>query len=233
VSERENVRREYASEAGLAGRTSLWSRRPGPGPPEVAFAEVMAVSPGRLLEAGCGQGALAAQLMAAGVEVTALDQSERMVALTSARGVRAIVGDVEQLPFADASFDVSVANYMLYHLPDLDRGLSELARVLRPGGTLVAATNSDRQLAELWELAGRREPGGLGGFIAENGEASLTRHFSTVRRIDLADELQLTADEMRDYVSHSINHSHLAARIPDFRGRRAVGVADCVFVATR
>jgi SAM-dependent methyltransferase len=232
-NESEVARREYATETGLAGRTALWSRRRGPGPPEVAFAEVMALSPGRVLDAGCGQGAFAARLLDAGVEVVALDQSKRMVELTAAHGVHAVVGEVEELPFADASFDVAVANYMLYHLPDLDRGLSELLRVLRPGGTLVAATNGRHQLAELWQLAGSPVSEGFHGFITENGEASLARHFSAVRRIDLSDELQLTADEMRDYVSHSIRRRNLAARIPDFGDRRAVTVSDCVFVATR
>ena len=55
--------------------------------------------------------------------VAFVDQSERMVELARARGVTdAQVGDVQQLPFADASFDTAVAAWMLYHVPDLDRG---------------------------------------------------------------------------------------------------------------
>jgi 2-polyprenyl-3-methyl-5-hydroxy-6-metoxy-1,4-benzoquinol methylase len=58
----ELVRREYADESGLAGRTALWSRYTGRQPPDVAFEEVLAVRPRRVLDAGCGQGQLAARL---------------------------------------------------------------------------------------------------------------------------------------------------------------------------
>ena len=68
--------------------------------------------------------------------VTFVDLSQRMVELARARGIAdAHVGDVQELPFADASFDTVVAAWMLYHVPDLDRGLAEIARVLEPGGT--------------------------------------------------------------------------------------------------
>ena len=50
--------------------------------------------------------------------------------------------DVQALPFADNSFDVVVANHMLYHVPDPDLGVAELARVLRPHGALLVATNA-------------------------------------------------------------------------------------------
>src|SRR4029078_7030536 len=86
--------------------------------------------------------------------VSFVDVSPRMVELARARGVDAQVGDVQELPFADGSFDVAVAAWMLYHVPHLDRGLSELARVLRPGGILVAVTNSRYHLLELRELVG-------------------------------------------------------------------------------
>ena len=88
--------------------------------------------------------------------VVMVDISERMVALARERGVDALVGTVEALPFADGSFDCAVAAWMLFHVPDLDRGLAELARVLRPGGiAFVAVTNAAHHLDALRELAGR------------------------------------------------------------------------------
>src|SRR5690242_20281496 len=101
-----------------------------------------------------------------------------MVEIAREAGVDARVGDVQELPFGDASFDCAVAAWMLYHVPDLDRGLAELARVLRQGGRLVAATNSIDNMHELWRLVGRDRGTEDVRFFAENGEEPLRRHFS-------------------------------------------------------
>ena len=164
------VRREYADESGLTGRASLWSQRDGLQPQDIALEEIRGVGAARVLEVGCGRGEFAARMVNAGLDVTATDQSPRMVQLTAARGISAQVADVRQLPFADETFDAGVANFMLYHVPDIDRGIAELARVLRPGGSLIATTNSRRQLAELWELVGRDLSDRDDGFTRENGE---------------------------------------------------------------
>lgn len=227
----EVVRREYADEAGLLGRASLWTRRVGPQPQDVAFDEVIAARPASVLEVGCGRGEFAERVVAAGIRVVATDQSPRMVELTAARGVNGMVADVQDLPFAEAEFDVAVANFMLYHVPDLDRGLAELARVVKPGGCLIAATNSRFQLAELWELVARDLSDRDDGFTRENGDLRLGKFFSHVRRIDLDTKMRLTSAEIRDYVEHSIRHQHLAAQVPDMPEPLEVTAADSVFVA--
>ena len=112
-----------------------------------------------------------------GAEVVALDVSERMVELARGRGVDARVGDVQALPFADASFDTVVAAWMLYHVPDLDRGLAEIARVLAPGGQLVAVTNSELHLDEARARCGVSMVGRM-PFNRDNGEEILARHFA-------------------------------------------------------
>ena len=77
-----------------------------------------------MLEVGCGWGELAEWIARdTGAEVVAVDLSPRMVELARERGVDARVADVQQLPFADGEFDLVVAAWMLYHVPDLDRGL--------------------------------------------------------------------------------------------------------------
>jgi SAM-dependent methyltransferase len=226
------VRREYADEAGLAARTSIWSRRSGPRAQDVAFEAVVAGAPRRVLEVGCGRGELAERLLQAGLEVVACDQSERMVELTRARGVDARVAEVQDLPFPDGTFDVAVANFMLYHVPDVDRALAELRRVLRGGGRLVAATNGVDQLKELWELVGRDVSDRRRLFMRETGADFLGRHFSDVQMIDLPATVELSAEDMRYYVAHSVAHKHAVDRIPDFEGTRTVTASTAVFVAS-
>ena len=55
--------------------------------------------------------------------------------------IRGRVCDVQALPFKDDAFDVVIANHMLYHVPDPDRGVAELARVVHRDGVVLAATN--------------------------------------------------------------------------------------------
>jgi SAM-dependent methyltransferase len=223
------VRREYADESRLTARQSIWARRPDPQPLDVVFDEIVALGPHRVLEAGCGRGQLAERLQRAGFDVLATDQSERMVELTAARGVRARVADVQALPFAEGEFDVATANFMLYHVPDTHRALGELARV---APRLVAATNGYGQLKEMWDLVGRD----LGDrellFMVETAEELLRRHFVKVRTIDLACTIDLTADEMRHYVASSVAHRELADRVPQFGGTMPVTASTAVFVAS-
>jgi SAM-dependent methyltransferase len=224
------VRREYSDEQGLVGRQSLWSRRRGGQPLDVAFDEVVRLRPGRVLEVGCGQGEFAERLVAQGLGVVAVDQSERMVELTRARGVDARIADVQELPFADDEFDVAIANFMLYHVHDLRKGLSELARV---SPALVATTNGERHLAEMWAVVDRDLWSRTRLFFRESGEAYLREHYSDVRMVDVPGTIQMTAEDMRHYISHSVAHKHLADRVPDFKGPTTVTASTCVFVAVR
>jgi ubiquinone/menaquinone biosynthesis C-methylase UbiE len=224
------VRSEYADETGLAGRQSLWSRRQGRRPLDVAFDEVVALQPARVLEVGCGQGEFAERLGGHGLDVVAVDQSERMVELTSAREVDARVADVQQLPFDDDEFNCAVANFMLYHVHDLHQGLSELAR-LSP--VLVATTNGERHLAEMWAAVDRDLWSRSHLFFRENGEAYLREHYSEVSMVDVPGTIQMTADDMRHYIAHSVAHKHLVDQVPNFAGATTVTASSCVFVAVR
>lgn len=180
------VQSQYASEANLRARQALWADVEGENAPVVLERVLRSLAPlGDVVEVGGGQGELAERMQSEfGGRVSFVDQSERMVELARERGVEdAQVGDVQDLPFADASFDVAVAAWMLYHVADLERGLAELARVLRPGGKLIAVTVSLRHLEELRALIGV-DSVVEGLFNSETGEASLLRHFSGVERHD-------------------------------------------------
>jgi SAM-dependent methyltransferase len=181
------VREEYANERGLEARRAAYRDAEGDDPRELAFAAVAEVEPAEVLEVGCGPGELAERIgRELGAAVVAVDQSERMVELAAARGVDARVGNVQDLPFADESFDCAVAAWMLYHVPDLHRGLAELRRVLRPGGRLVAVTNHGDHLLELREAIGAPRAFLDSSFSGDNGADALARHFEHVERRDAA-----------------------------------------------
>lgn len=231
-SDPEVVRAEYACEDGLLARSSVYQGIAGPDAKEVAFEAVVEARPARVLEVGCGPGDLAARIRdEVTPDVVALDISPRMVELARARGLDARVGDVCALPFPAAAFDCAVANWMLYHAPDIDLALSELARVLRPGGTLVAATNGVRHLEELWQLVGRDKSAEQGHFRSEDGEQLLARHFARVQRRDVVSPIPFDTAAARGYLASSIAHKHLAGAVPDLDEPIAVTRRCTVFVA--
>jgi SAM-dependent methyltransferase len=180
------VRAQYADDRGLRARQAIWSEYSGDDPKEALWDAIAAAEPRRVLEVGGGQGLLSQRVQdELGAHVVMVDQSEGMVELARQRGVRAEVGDVQDLPFPDGSFDTAVAAWMLYHVTDVERGLSELARVLEPGGRLIANTSSRHHNAELFELIDYPTETRNLAFNAENGEQILRRHFPHVVRRDI------------------------------------------------
>ena len=225
------VAHEYADESRLAARIAVQQTGTGPDPRRVAFEAVAEVEPRLVLEVGPGQGELAEQVQhELGARVVAVDQSERMVELTRERGVEAVVGDVQDLPFRDGIFDCVLAAWMLYHVPDLNQALRQIRRVLRPGGRLVATTNSERTMPELWEQLGGE--GRVGSsFSAENAQGALLRHFTIVERRDVHGEVTFPDRRAaRDYVASLVTKAHLADRLPFFDGPLRVSRHAVVFV---
>jgi SAM-dependent methyltransferase len=185
VNDAETVRREYAREdTFLARRLTTWAELIGPLVEDVALSIAAECAAARVLDAGCGTGDFTERLHHAAARVTALDLSPRMAALASSRGLDSFVADIAALPFLTGTYDCVVANRVLYHLPDLDRGVAEIARVLSPGGALVAITYSRDHLDGLWRLVGP-SPAQSTPFSAENGAAVLGRHFAHVERRDV------------------------------------------------
>jgi demethylmenaquinone methyltransferase/2-methoxy-6-polyprenyl-1,4-benzoquinol methylase len=112
--------------AGLDGR---WRRR---------TAEAAVRAGDRVLDACCGTGDLALADERAGGTVTGLDFSEPMLARARRKSasVEWVQGDALALPFPDGSFDAVTVGFGVRNVVDLERGLAELRRVLRPGGRL-------------------------------------------------------------------------------------------------
>ncbi len=208
------VREQYATEANLQARKALWEGAEGSDPKEILWRTIEAWQPRRVLEVGGGEGELAERMQRdLGAEVSFVDLSPRMVELARARGVDAREGDVQQLPFADGSFDTVVSAWMLYHVPDLDAGLAEIARVLVPGGALIAVTNSVDHISELRELLAY-PPGVFElSFNSENGEEHLRRHFAAVERFDTV--VTATVREREKLVAYRDSVSVPAGEVPD------------------
>ena len=225
------VRAEYADERGLAGRIAAYRFATGLDAREETFRAVMEAVPRRVLEVGCGQGWLSQRIQSElGCEVVAIDQSERMVEIAGGRGVDARVGDVLDLPFGDRSFDVAVAAWMLYHVAEVDRALCELARVLTPGGRLVAVTNSREHLREFADLLGIERV--AYSFSAENGEEQLRRRFESIERREAYGWVVFPSRrEAQEYLDHAIVWK--GRQLPPFDEPLRVPRAPVVFIADK
>jgi ubiquinone/menaquinone biosynthesis C-methylase UbiE len=159
-----SLEEQYASADNLRARIALhqrFSTNPYPYPRWV-FDGYDFGPDADVLEVGCGDGMIwreNAERIPDGWRLTLTDLSEGMV-----RSAREVLGDraryavahVEELPFADGSFDAAIANHMLFHVEDRGRAFRELRRVLRPGGVFVATTIGRDHLRELRELAPSR-----------------------------------------------------------------------------
>lgn len=226
------VAAQYRTEARLETRRSVW--RPsadGRSPHDVAAAAVRRTQPASVLEVGCGTGRFAERIAAENprADVIATDASPRFVDLAAGRGLVARTADVQELPFDADRFDVVAAMWMLYHVPDLDRGLAEIRRVLRPGGLLVAVTNGEAHLAQLLTEAGGAPL--VTGFSTENGRAVLARHFGRVEQEDVVTRAVFDSHaDARAYLATF--DEQLAAGLPFFEGPREYAGATSVFCAS-
>ena len=217
MTDREVLARQYRDERNLEARQHLWDVSRSE--PELDFnhwsVDLVGAGPGDLvLDAGCGNGRPLALLGDTGCTAVGLDLSPGMAATTGHPSI--VVGDVQRLPFPDGTFDAAVALMMLYHVPDVSRASSELRRVVRRGGVVVATTASVENNLELCDLVESavgsgwtwNRPSAL-HFNLEHGAAALAGAFDAVevvrapeRRISITD-----ADAAAAYVASTADQS--------------------------
>lgn len=211
--------RQYGDASNLEVRTSLHRRFSTNAEPLQRWEfDQFGLSPeARILELGCGPGYLWAENLdriPEGWTITLTDASAGMLReaedrLGRERRFEFRIADAQELAFDEGSFDVVVANHMLYHVPEVKRAFSEIARVLGPGGTLYAATNGKHAHREMgWMLRVLdpsrptddyfREPL---GFSLENGTEQLSPWFSEVSLRRFRDALVVTETKpLLDYL---------------------------------
>lgn len=200
LTDKRSVNSQYATADNLNRRIGIhekYSRnKQGFGPWIVSQ---YALSPGMaVLELGCGTGSMwRGATLPEGCRLTLTDLSEGMLETARANTahlpeVDCRLADAQDIPFADGSFDVVIANMMLYHVPDIQRALGEIRRVLRPGGVFYAATYGEHGVTEAAaEMLGVRLEGNH-RFTLQNGAEQLSRVFRQVERSLYDDALDVT-----------------------------------------
>lgn len=192
-------------------------------------------SAAHILELGCGPGRLwqaNLERIPPGWQITLSDFSPGMVAEAqanlgqSASGWRFEVINAQQIPLPDGCLDAVIANHMLYHVADLPQAVREIRRVLKPAGTLYAATNGLNHMLQIWELGSRAYPGiyelrermfTRHAFSLENGAQILGAQFSNVRMERYPDALEVTeAEPLLAYI-----HSMLPAELVELASPQA------------
>ncbi len=118
-----------------------------------AMFELLPPPPGRALEVGCGEGRVCRDLRGRGYDVVGLDAAPTLVDAARASDDRGeyVVGSAEELPFPGAVFDLVVAYNSLMDVADMPGAIAEAARVLRPGGALVACVTHPIRARGFWE----------------------------------------------------------------------------------
>ena len=168
-----------------------------------------------VMEIGCGTGEIwhvNQQRLPTDLRLTLLDLSVGMADAARSNFVgderfTFAAADAQNLPFSNDSFDTVLANYMLYHVPDISQAVRELRRVLKPGGRLCAATNGSQHMVDLYDLMNRF---GLlaapmhsftGRYGLENAPGILAACFEHVKIIPFIDGLFVTETQsLMDYI---------------------------------
>ncbi len=153
-------------------------------------------------DVGCGNGFDLRQIVPQGRcrRAIGLDLSAGMLRsladLRQSRRLSLVQADAQRLPLPDRGVDVALAMHMLYHVPDVPAAIRELRRITKPGGVVLASTNSSAHLAEIAALvdaAIRRQLGRpartmpADSFTTETGTALLSKEFAsvTLRTLDV------------------------------------------------
>jgi ubiquinone/menaquinone biosynthesis C-methylase UbiE len=180
----------------------------------------------KILELGCGTGDFwykNAHNINRSWDITLSDFSKGMIKSTKER-LKKIEHtfiykeiDAQDIPYKDESFDVVIARSMLYFVPDIEKALREIKRVLVKGGVFYATTSAEESMSELNELVenfdstiGLNNNGMCARFDDKSGEMLLRKHFSEVKMDVLQGKIVVDdAKPIVDYKSSTIKGSSI------------------------
>ena len=178
-----------------------------------------------MLELGCGTCDMwkgHEDLMSTCSKIILSDFSEGMLENAKANlgdnsNVEYRVIDIQNIPFDDETFDVVIANMMLYHVPDMNRGLSEVQRVLKNGGAFYCATFGEHGIMEFLSQvlnAYGVEDNVNKNFTLQNGKEILEPFFSDVQKLNYEDSLAVTEiDDLIEYI-YSLSSMTTLSAVP-------------------
>jgi ubiquinone/menaquinone biosynthesis C-methylase UbiE len=130
-----------------------------------------------VLEVGCGTGLILSRIAAFAHSAQGVDLSPGMLQKARARGLTVTEASATSLPFGDNLFDVTCSFKVLAHIPDVRLALSEMARVTRPGGTIIA------EFYNPWSLRGLIKRAGPPRAVATNAhEGNVFTRFDTPKQ---------------------------------------------------
>ncbi len=145
-----------------------------------------------ILEVGCASGKFLSLLQTNGHKgpLTGFDQSKAMLSEAAKKSTRIEwkQGDASKLPFEDNCYDWIIARHMLYHVKDVEKTIQGFHKVIRPGGTLLATTNSNVSLPRIVEMCNNmldafdlpKTSPAVSPFCLENGKVILESAFPIV-----------------------------------------------------
>lgn len=216
----------------------------------------------KVLEIGCGNGALWCRnkdRLNKTCDVTLSDFSNGMLESTKS-ALRDVdchfnykVIDVQDIPYGDETFDVVIARHMLYHVPDIEKALLEIKRVLKKDGTFYATTNAKDTMHELHEINKNFDSNigldkcGMGGrFNSQNGLIMLEKCFGKVTMETFSQKLVVPeAEPIVSYVASTVKGSTILVgkkredflryvdNIIKINGSITINTKACIFTVTK
>jgi len=220
INKAENLKKQYADDKNLSRRMNLHIKHSTNKQGFFAWLqEQYEFSDNcKILELGCGNGAQwENKTLPDGCNIILSDLSDGMVNIVKEKyaGNKAFSFrqiDIQDINFPDETFDFIIANHMLYHVPDLDKALSEVRRALKTGGKFYSGTLGNGGLREfLHEAFKRFDPDTqaftqIMPFSLQNGLEILRAYFSDVKRVDYQDSLAVTeTQDLMDWLKSGIS----------------------------